>query len=222
MLQVNYGLTWGAVAQGLAVGLLVSLLFSLVPLLEVRHVKPSLLLRQEIPPRPTFDWVKWSVTRPSPDRWWPSLVQAGSLEVGLLLSGGFVAIAFVLHLAGVALVRACAPLRYARSFALRQRCCYIARRATRPGDPGSAVGLAPFFFLPGRSQPAGEPAPRFLRPSGREHSGHVPVDIQSSHATGVMALIDRENGQDPAPRLIPVLRARIVAWRGRDVNLESY
>ena len=30
--------------------LLVSMLFSLVPLLEVRHVKPSLLLRQDIPP----------------------------------------------------------------------------------------------------------------------------------------------------------------------------
>ena len=33
--------------QGLGIGLLVSLLFSLVPLLDVRHVKPSLLLRDE-------------------------------------------------------------------------------------------------------------------------------------------------------------------------------
>ena len=42
---VPYGLTRSAVVQGLAVGLLVSLLFSLVPLLEVRRVKPLLLLR---------------------------------------------------------------------------------------------------------------------------------------------------------------------------------
>ena len=34
-------------SQGLGIGVLVSLLFSLVPLLEVRHVKPSLLLRDE-------------------------------------------------------------------------------------------------------------------------------------------------------------------------------
>ncbi len=40
-----YGLTTSAVLQGTAVGLLVSLLFSLVPLLEVRRVKPLLLLR---------------------------------------------------------------------------------------------------------------------------------------------------------------------------------
>ena len=61
MLQVDYGLTGGAVLQGLAVGLLVSLLFSVVPLLEVRNVKPSLLLRQDIPSLPRFDWLKWAV-----------------------------------------------------------------------------------------------------------------------------------------------------------------
>ena len=60
--QVEYGLTPAAVAQGLAVGLLVSVLFSLVPLLDVRHVKPSLLLRHDIPPLARIDWVKWSVT----------------------------------------------------------------------------------------------------------------------------------------------------------------
>ena len=45
--EINYALTWPAVLQGLGIGLLVSLLFSLVPLLDVRHVKPSLLLRDE-------------------------------------------------------------------------------------------------------------------------------------------------------------------------------
>ena len=45
--EINYALTLPAVLQGLGIGLLVSLLFSLVPLLDVRHVKPSLLLRDE-------------------------------------------------------------------------------------------------------------------------------------------------------------------------------
>jgi predicted lysophospholipase L1 biosynthesis ABC-type transport system permease subunit len=91
-----------------------------VPLLEVRRVKPSLLLRQDIPPLPQFDWLKWLVTAAVAT----ALVavaswQAGSVRVGLLLSAGFVAVAFVLHLAGIALVRAVQPLRYSRSFALR-------------------------------------------------------------------------------------------------------
>ena len=44
---LTYGLTWPAVGQGVLIGLLVSLLFSIVPLLRVRRVRPSLLLRQE-------------------------------------------------------------------------------------------------------------------------------------------------------------------------------
>ena len=40
-----------------AIGVLVSLLFSVVPLLQVRFVKPSLLLRDETrPPRARLDW----------------------------------------------------------------------------------------------------------------------------------------------------------------------
>ena len=46
-LTVAYGLSWSAAAQGMGVGVLVSLLFAMVPLLEVRQVKPSLLLRHE-------------------------------------------------------------------------------------------------------------------------------------------------------------------------------
>ena len=48
-LQIDYGLSASAVEQGLAIGVLVSLLFSVVPLLEVRLVKPSLLLRNDVP-----------------------------------------------------------------------------------------------------------------------------------------------------------------------------
>ena len=42
---INYALTPSAVVQGVGIGVLVSLLFSLVPLLDVRHVRPLLLLR---------------------------------------------------------------------------------------------------------------------------------------------------------------------------------
>ena len=222
LLQVEYGVTAGAVAQGLAVGLLVSLLFSLVPLLEVRHVKPSLLLRQDIPPPPTFDWVKWGVTAAVGG----SLVtvaswQAGSLEVGLLLSGGFVGIAFVLHLAGLALVRAVQPLRYARSFALRQAVLHIARPGNQTRVILLAVGLGTFFILGVRTLQA-----NLLRDFSVQMGEDTPdmflMDIQPNQRAGVTALIDRENGETAAPRLIPVLRARIVGVRGREVNLESY
>jgi putative ABC transport system permease protein len=222
LLQVDYGLTGAAVLQGLAVGLLVSVLFSVVPLLEIRNVKPSLLLRYDIPPTPTFDWLKWGVAALVA----ASLVgvaswQAGSLPVGLVLSGGFVAVAVVLHLAGAVLVRAVQPLRYARSFALRQAVLRVARPGNQTRIILLAVGLGTFFILGVRSLQANLLSDFSLQ-MGENAPDMFLMDIQPAQRQGVAELVDRENGDERAPRLIPVLRARIVGVHGRDVNLESY
>lgn len=220
--DVQLGLAPGAVLQGMAVGLLVSVLFSIVPLLEIRNVKPSLLLRQDIPPLPRFDWMKWSVTGAVA----AALVgvaawQAGSLEVGLLLSGGFVATAIVLHLVGAALVRAVQPLRYARWFALRQAVLHVARPGNQTRVILLAVGLGTFFILGVRTLQA-----NLLRDFSVQMGENAPdmflVDIQPDQRAGVSALVDLQNGPDPAPKLIPVLRVRVVGVKGREVNLENY
>lgn len=222
LLHVQYGLTFGAVLQGMAVGLLVSVLFSVVPLLEVRNVKPSLLLRQDIPAPPRFDWLKWCVAAAvgialvGVAAW-----QAGSVPVGLMLSGGFVAVAFVLNLAGIALVRAVQPLRHARSFALRHAVLHVARPGNQTRIILLAVGLGTFFIIGVRALQA-----NLLQDFALQVGGNSPdmflMDIQPAQRDGVSTLIDRENGDLPAPKLIPVLRARIVGVRGREVNLESY
>jgi len=204
--HVEYGLTTTAVTQGFAVGLLVSVLFSVVPLLDVRHVKPSLLLRHDIPPLARVDWLKWGVTAlVSSTLVAVAAWQAGSLRVGLMLSGGFVATAFVLHLAGLALVRAVQPLRYARSFALRQ----------------AAVGLGTFFILGVRTLQANL-LQDFAVQIGEDAPDMFLIDIQEDQKDGLAAFIDQQNGSEPPPNVIPVLRARITAVRGREVNLETY
>jgi len=222
LLQVDYGLTAGAVLQGLAVGVLVSLLFSVVPLLEVRNVKPSLLLRQDIPSLPHFDWLKWTVAVAVG----AALVgvaawQAGSLQVGLLLSGGFVALTFILHLAGIALIRAVQPLRFSRSFALRQAVLHVARPGNQTRIILLAVGLGTFFILGVRALQANL-LQDFSVQVGEDAPDMFLMDIQADQRAGLSALIDRENGAENVPKLIPVLRARIVGVRGREVNLESY
>ena len=222
MLPVDYGLTASAVVQGLAIGMLVSIFFSIVPLLEVRHVKPSLLLRQDIPPPGRFDWLKWGVTAAVA----ASLVgvaswQAGSVQVGLILSGGFVAIAFVLHLAGLALVRAVQPLRHARSFALRQAVLHIARPGNQTRVILLAVGLGAFFVLGVRSLQA-----NLLRDFAIQAGPDAPdmflIDIQQDQRERVAAFLDQANGDAPPARLMPTLRARVVAVQGREMDLDSY
>ncbi len=221
-ITVHYGLTAAAVVQGLAIGLLVSLLFSLVPLLEVRHVKPSLLLRQDIPPPPRFDWLKWTITAVVA----AALVgvaawQAGSVRIGLMLSGGFVAVAFVLHLAGAALVRAVQPLRYARSFALRQAVLHIARPGNQTRVILLAVGLGTFFILGVRTLQA-----NLLRDFAIQAGPDAPdmflIDIQPDQRDRLAAFVDEANGPAPPPKVLPVLRARVVAVKGKDMELDSY
>jgi putative ABC transport system permease protein len=132
-----------------------------------------------------------------------------------------VALTFVLHLAGIVLIRAVQPLRFSRSFALRQAVLHVARPGNQTRIILLAVGLGTFFILGVRalqvnllqdfSVQVGEDAPDMFL-----------MDIQADQRGGLSALIDRENGPERVPKLIPVLRARIVGVRGREVNLESY
>jgi putative ABC transport system permease protein len=222
LLSVEYGLTSGAVLQGIAIGMLVSILFSVVPLLDVRNVKPSLLLRHDLPPPGRVDWLKWGVTAAVAS----SLVgvaawQAGSLRVGLVLSAGFVAVAIVLHLAGAVLIRAVQPLRYARSFALRQAVLHVARPGNQTRVILLAVGLGAFFILGVRALQVNL-LQDFSVQMGEDAPDMFLIDVQPAQRDALMAYVDEQNGDDPAPRLIPVLRARVVGVQGRTLNLENY
>jgi putative ABC transport system permease protein len=221
-LQIEYGLSASAVQQGLAIGVLVSLLFSVVPLLEVRLVKPSLLLRNDVPPLGRIDWLKWGVTAAVA----AALVgvaawQAGSLRVGLMLSAGFVATALVLHAAGVALIWAVQPLRFSPSFALRQAVLHVVRPGNQTRVILLAVGLGSFFILGVRSLQAD-----LLREFAVQIGPNAPdmflIDIQPAQRDALARALDLQNGDAPAPLTIPVLRARVIAVEGRDVTLDSY
>src|SRR5262249_6345773 len=116
--EAKYGVSWSGAAQGVAIGMLVSLLFSVVPLMHVRTIKPSLLLRDETAVR-RRDWWRVavvalvSIALVAVTAW-----QAASLRVGLVVCGGFLALAFVLQLAGRVLIAAIAPLARSPSFPL--------------------------------------------------------------------------------------------------------
>jgi putative ABC transport system permease protein len=220
--KVDFGLTPSAVLQGLAIGLLVSMLFSFVPLLEVRHVKPSLLLRQDIPHPAGIDWLKWGVAAAVA----AALVavaawQAGSVEVGLMLSGGFVATAVILNLVGAGLVRAVQPLRNSRSFALRHAVLHIARPGNQTRVILLAVGLGAFFILGVRSLQV-----NLLRDFAIQAGPNAPdmflIDIQQDQRDQLAAFLDASNGDMAPAKIIPTLRARVVGVRGQDMDLDNY
>ena len=226
-------LTWSAIGQGTATGLLVSLLFSVVPLLEVRRVKPLLLLRDE-------------VTGPASGRggglrgWWArvdwvsvvaaalvvlALVavaawQAASLKVGAVVSGAFIAVAVVLHLAGLALVRLVRPLEGVSWFPLR----HAVMSVTRPGSQTRvvllAVGIGVFFIIGVRSLQTNL-LNQFRIDLRADGPDLFLIDIQPDQEAGVRDFLARANPDYPA-QLIPVLRARVTAVQGQDVTLRNY
>jgi putative ABC transport system permease protein len=220
--EITYALTWPAILQGLGIGVLVSLLFSLVPLLDVRHVKPSLLLRDEVRARRP-DLVQVLVTLFVVGGLVGLTVwQAGSVRIGLIVAGGFAATAIVLHLAGSALIRAIAPLARSQSFALRHAVLQLRRPGSQMRIVLLAVGLGSFFIIGVRSLQQNLVA-QFAVNVAPDSPDMFLLDIQRDQVDGVRAAIAAH--QQPgaaAPRLLPVLRARVVGVEGREVNLENY
>jgi putative ABC transport system permease protein len=219
--EADYGLSWSAAVQGVAVGLLVSLLFSVVPLMQVRHVKPSLLLRDESM-RLARDWPKMVVM---------AIVglaligvagwQAGSLRVGAVVCCGFAGLAVVLQVAGRGLIAVIAPLARSPSFPLRHAVLHLSRPGNQTRMILFAVGLGAFFVVGVRSLQASL-LTEFSIQIAEDAPDMFLLDIQRGQLDGVRAfLADPKNGASNS-RLMPVLRARVVGVSGRETNLDSF
>src|SRR5262245_55386875 len=239
---IAYSLTVAAVWQGIAVGILVSLLFSLVPLLEVRRVKPLLLIRGG-----TTAGLAGPALLPA---WWrlaglraraaridrlqaaaallvsAALVavaswQAASLRVGLYVCGGFAGIAFVLHLVSTGVVRAVRPIARARWFPLRHAVLSLGRPGNQTRVILLAVGIGSFFVIGVRS-PQANLLQQFALELGSSGADMFLIEILPPQVPDVRAfLAARRAPAASEPRLIPVMRARVTGVKGSTTNLES-
>ena len=239
--NVPYGLTWSAAFQGIAVGLLVSLLFSLVPLLEVRRVKPLLLLRGS-------DTTAGVALTTTPRRRFPlSLVpaallradmvqvaatvavsaalvgvaawQAASWTVALVVCGGFAGMALVLHGAGALLVRAVRPLAIAPWFPLRHAVISLRRPGNQTRVILLAVGLGSFFVLGVRALQSNLLA-QFTIGLRAERRGHVPGRHPAGSGRGAARVREIGGGRGTAPD--PGAAGPRDRHPRRRLNLESY
>jgi len=218
--EARYGVTASAAAQGIGIGVLVSLLFSIVPLLDVRFIKPSLLLRDEST-RNRRDWLGYLVlVSVSAALVGLTAWQAASLKIGLVVCAGFAGLAVVLILAGRLLVALIAPMANSRSFPLRHAVLHLSRPGNQTRVILLAVGLGAFFIVGVRSLQAsllGE----FSIQTAADSPDMFLLDIQRGQADAMRSFL-----RDPAhhavdAQLIPVLRARVVGVVGEETNLEG-
>jgi putative ABC transport system permease protein len=213
-------ITASAAFQGLAVGLLVSLLFALVPLLDVRRVKPLLLLRADaVTTARRRDWRRWLVGAAIVAALaLVAIWQADSVRAGLYVTGGLAAVGLALAGAGRLLVRAVAPLARSSRFALRHAVISLGRPGNQTRVILLAVGLGAFFSLAVRAVQANL-LDEFTLQIGAHSPDLVLIDIQPDQAGGVRALTGPYL-REPA-RLMPFLRARVVGVEGRRVRLPT-
>jgi putative ABC transport system permease protein len=239
----QYGLTASAVWQGILVGMLVSLLFSLVPLLEVRRVKPLMLLRggttttQQGPGPATSWWTLAGIRERMARLDWLQLVtavlvsaaliviaswQAASVRVGVIVCVGFAALAFVLNIAAAAIVYAVRPISRARFFPLRHAVLSFGRPGNQTRVILLAVGLGSFFVIGVRALQSNL-LQQFSLELSEGGADMFLIEILPPQVREMQAFLDerRAAGSEPS-RLIPVMRARVTGVRGRDVNLATF
>ncbi len=207
-------------AQGIVLGVVISLLFSALPLLQVRVIKPRLLLRDEN---------NVELTRLDRTRWlfgFLSLAgllmlavwQAGSLTVGVFFLLGLAVTSLILYAAAMLLTRQLRRLKGLRSFALRQSVNSLYRPGNQTRIILLAVGLGAFVVIAVQSLQA-----NLVREFDFTRNGRLPslffVDIQRSQIDEVTAAIAGRLGEQP--ETIPTVRARISHVNGEPFDFQQ-
>jgi putative ABC transport system permease protein len=213
-------LTLSAVLQGCLVGLLVSLLFAAVPLMEVRRVKPLLLMRADTAQtagrrdwRSAATFVALAASIAGIAIW-----QAGSLKAGGIVVAALGLAALILHLTSGLLVRAVRPLTRSRRFALRHAVVSLSRAGGQARVVLMAVGLGAFFVVGMRIVQANL-LHEFSPDAGSSSPDLVLIDVQTDQEAGIRDAAARYSTLPP--KFVPLMRARISGIDGQQLKLAT-
>src|SRR5262245_3844930 len=220
--NVAFGLTWQAAGQGVGVGTLISLLFSLTPLLEIRRIKPILVLRGFT--APTRAWLKFD---------WLKLVsgfivilglvalaswQAGSLRIGGIFLGALAAMTLVLNVMAAALMKFVRGFRRFPSFSVRQGVNSLYRPGNQTKTILMAVGLGVFFVVAVRSLQLNL-REEFAIDMNSLRADMYLIEIQPDQRGGVGEIVAKYTGSKP--QLVPTISARLSGISNTQANLDN-
>ena len=223
---------WQSALAGMATGLLTTLLFCLPPLLDVRAVRPVLVLRRLVEEGPPGIGVWFA-------RWWTRRLQLGIAAavvaalgaIAWALSdsakvGAWFALLFTIALV-VLLAMAAVALRTVR-FLLDRTRLHIPSSLRhglanlyRPGNQSTAVlaalGTGVMLILAVYLMQKG-----LLRDLRETASPSLPnvflVDVRMDEVAGVKAFFDRQPGVSQPLAMIPVVMGRFISINGRPVE----
>lgn len=210
--NMSYTVGFSTATQGIVLGVLISLLFSALPLLQIRNIKPRLLLRDESNVSLRLDFTKWLIgTLSLFGLLGLSVWQAGSLQVGAFFLGGLTATSAVLYLAATLLTIVLRRIRSLGTFSISQAINSLYRPGNQTRIILLAVGLGAFVVLTVQALQA-----NLVREFDFTRNQRLPslffVDIQRSQIGEVIDLIEGRVGEKA--EATPTVRARIAFVNG--------
>jgi putative ABC transport system permease protein len=230
--HLQFKFPWQSAAAGLATGLLTTLLFCLPPLLDVRNIRPVLVLRRLVEQGPTgiAGWI---------DRWWARRLQVGIAAVVIFALGAIAwalsdsakvgaifALLFTITL--LVLVILAAVALYVLRVLLDRTRLHIPSSLRhglanlyRPGNQSAAVlaalGTGVMLILSVYLMQKG--LLRDLRETAAPSLPNVFLgDIQTNEVAGVKQFFAHQPGVSQQVNIIPVVRGRFVSINGEPVE----
>jgi putative ABC transport system permease protein len=223
---------WRAVGAGLGTGLLTTLLFCLPPLLDVRTVRPILVLRRLVEQGPTTarEWIA---------RWWGRRLQVGIAVLVIVALGGIAWalsdsvkvggwFALIFTIALIVLLVMAAVALWVLRFVLNRVRLHLPSSLRhglanlyRPGNQSAAVlaslGTGVMLILAVYLMQSS-----LLRDIRQTASPTLPnvflIDITPDEVDGIRTLFQHQPGVTQQPDLLPVVQARFVSLNGKTLD----
>ena len=215
--KMSYAVTISTCWQGVVLGILISVLFSALPLLQIRTIKPKLLLRDENNASLSkLDWTKWIFGAASLGVLLGLAVwQAGSLKVGAFFLGGLAGTGLVLYGSAAILTWVLKKTKRLSSFSVRQAVNSLYRPGNQTRIILLAVGLGAFVVIAVQAMQTNL-VREFDFTRNRRLPSLIFVDIQKSQIDEAERIIEQGIGE--RAEAVPTVRARISSVNGGPVN----
>ncbi|HEY5689925.1 MAG TPA: FtsX-like permease family protein [Cyclobacteriaceae bacterium] len=216
-IELQFGISWRALLEGLLLGIVISVLFTVLPLVAVRFVPPLSVLRADFEPAGIFSKTKWTVILlvtlfPVLAAWY----QTKSILIGLAFSLGLAAALGCLSLVAsllLSLVRKYFPNNAA--FIFRHALSNLFRPNNQTRVLMVSIGLGAFIIATlNVIQYSLLDQVEF---TGNENqSNTILFDIQPAQKEGVVELI--KSHDLPVNQVVPIITCRISELKGRSVS----
>ncbi|HMR57373.1 MAG TPA: FtsX-like permease family protein, partial [Cyclobacteriaceae bacterium] len=215
--ELQFGISWRAVTEGVLLGTIISVLFSVLPLVAVRFVPPLSVLRADFQPNRVFSKTRWAAIILI--FLFPLLAAAYQTES--LISGGLFSAGLLLALGGLALV-AMGVLYLVRRY-FPQNSSFVFRHALsnlfRPNNQTQVllvtIGLGAFIIATLNIIQSSLLNQVEFRGNANQ-SNTILFDIQSHQKDSGVKLIKKYDL--PVNQVVPIITCRLSEVKGKPID----